>query len=104
MRTAKYLVVGAVLAGFLATLVAVVRTTSVSSSTSPSAASLIQPIVALVILTGIVWVMMVVYRNIAIIRGAASERYFKTYTAEHLGADVASELLTIIEGYYANEV
>ena len=84
MRTtgAKYLVVGAVLAGFLATLVAVVRTTSVSSSTSPSAASLIQPIVALVILTGIVWVMMVVYRNVAIIRGAASVRYFQTHTAE----------------------
>ena len=82
MRTtgAKYLVVGAVLAGFLATLVAVIRTTSVSSSTSPSAASLIQPVVALVILTGIVWVMMVIYRNVAVIRGAASERYFQSFT------------------------
>jgi len=74
--------IGAVLAGFLASLVAVVRTTSVSSSTSPSAASLIQPIIALVILTGIAWVMMVVYRNVAVIRGAASVRYFQTYTTE----------------------
>ncbi len=84
MRTtrATYLMIGAVLAGFLASLVAVVRTTSVSSSTSPSAASLIQPIIALVILTGIAWVMMVVYRNVAVIRGAASVRYFQTYTTE----------------------
>jgi hypothetical protein len=79
---ATYLTVGAVLAGFLATLVAVIGTTSVSSSTNPSASSLIQPIVALVILTGIVWVMMVVYRNVAVIRGAASVRYFQSYTAE----------------------
>ena len=84
MRTtgAKYLAVGAVLAGFLATLVAVVRTSSVFSSASPGAASLIQPILALVILTGIVWVTMVVYRNVAIIRRAASERYFQSFTAE----------------------
>ncbi len=72
--------IGAVLAGFLASLVAVVRTTSVSSSTSPSA--VIRPIIALVILTGIVWVMMVVYRNVAVIRGAASLRYFQTFSAE----------------------
>jgi hypothetical protein len=78
MRTfgATYLIVGAVLIGF------VVRTTSVASSVSPGAASLIQPIVGLVILTGIVWVMMVVYRNVAVIRRAASLRYFQTYTTE----------------------
>jgi len=81
-RTAgtKYLVVGAVLVGFLATLGAVIKTTSISSATAPNAASLIQPIVALVVLTGIVWVMMIAYRNVAILRGAVSERYFRSYT------------------------
>jgi hypothetical protein len=77
---AAYLAMGAVLAGFIATLVAVVGTTSASSATGPSA--LIRPILALVVLTGIVWVMMVVYRNVAVMRGRASVRYFQTYTAE----------------------
>ena len=82
MRTAgaTYLTVGAVMVGFLVTLVAVVGTTSASSATSPSA--LISPIIALVILTGIAWVMMVVYRNVAVVRGRASVRYFQSYTAE----------------------
>jgi hypothetical protein len=85
MRTntigAKYLVVGATLAAFLAVLVVVVR--SASAHMDPgAAAALIQPMVALVVLTAIAVLMAVVYRNVAIIRGAASERYFKTFTAD----------------------
>ncbi len=87
MRTntigAKYLVVGVILAAFVAVLVAVVRTTSASAHVGQgAAAALIQPVIALVVLTAIVGLMMVVYRNVAIIRGTASERYFRTFTAE----------------------
>lgn len=38
--------------------------------------------VALVVLTAAVAFMMVVYRNVAVIRGAVSERYFRTYAAD----------------------
>jgi len=76
---AKYLTVGGVLAAFFATLAVVVNFAPV---TNRGAASLIQPMVALVALTGVVWLLMVVYRNLAVIRGMASERYFQTYTAE----------------------
>ncbi len=85
MRTntigAKYLVVGVILAAFVAVLVAVVRTTPASAYIVQGAA-LIQPVVALVVLTAIVGVMMVVYRNVALIRGAATARYFQTFTAD----------------------
>ncbi len=85
MRTntigAKYLVVGVILAAFVAVLVAVVRTTPASAHIVQGAA-LIQPVVALVVLTAIVGVMMVVYRNVALIRGAATARYFQTFTAD----------------------
>jgi len=76
---AKYLMVGGVLAAFLAALVAAIKFAPMKNH---GAASLIQPIVALVALTGVVWLMMVVYRNLAVIRGIASERYFQTYAAE----------------------
>ena len=86
MRTntigAKYLVVGVILAAFVAVLVAVVQTTSASAHIVQGAAALIQPVVALVVLTAIVALMMVVYRNVALIRGAASARYFQTFTAD----------------------
>lgn len=76
---AKYLMVGGVLAVFLAALLVVVKYAPV---TNHGATSLIQPIVALAALTGFVWLMMVAYRNLALIRGMASERYFQTYTTE----------------------
>src|SRR5712691_11832415 len=85
MRTntigAKYLAVGVILAAFVAVLVAVVRTAS-AQIVQGAAAALIQPVVALVVLTAIVGLMMVVYRNVALIRGTASERYFRTFTAD----------------------
>ena len=86
MRTntigAKYLLVGAVLAAFVAVLVAVVRTPAASVHTGQGAAVLLQPVVALVVLTAIALLLAVVYRNVAIIRRAASERYFRTFTAD----------------------
>ena len=76
---ATYLLIGALLAAFVAVLAAIV-------STRPApvlqAAALIQPVVALVVLTAIVFLLMVAYRNVALIRRAASLRYFQTYTAD----------------------
>ena len=76
---AKYLVIGVILAAFAAVLVAVVR-----AAPAPVAqgAALIRPVVALVALTAIVALLMGAYRNVAVIRGAASVRYFRTYTAD----------------------
>jgi len=87
MRTntigATYLLVGVILAAFVAVLVAVVQTTSAPAHIAQgAAAALIQPVIALVVLTAIVGLMMVVYRNAAVIRGTASARYFRTFTAD----------------------
>jgi hypothetical protein len=87
MRTntigATYLLVGVILAAFVAVLAAVVWTASASAHIVQSApATLIQPVVALVVLTAMVGFMMVVYRNVALIRGKASGRYFRTFTAD----------------------
>ncbi len=83
MRTntvgAKYLMLGGILAAFVAVLVAVVRTTPAHIV---QGTALIKPVVALVVLTAIVGLVMVVYRNVALIRGAVSGRYFRTYTAD----------------------
>jgi hypothetical protein len=76
---ATYLLLGAILAAFIALLVVVVRTTSASAYIVQDAA-LIPPVVALVVLTAIVWLMMLVYRNVALIRGTASLRYFRAFT------------------------
>jgi hypothetical protein len=44
--------------------------------------SLIPPMVMLFILTALVWIIMVVVRNVAVIRGRASIRYFADYKSE----------------------
>ena len=74
-----YLLVGVILAAFVAVLVAVVRTAPVPIV---QGTAVIQPVVALVVLTAIVGLFMVVYRNLAVIRGTASGRYFRTFTAD----------------------
>lgn len=80
---AVYGLIGVILAAFVAGLVTVVATTPATAPTGQSAAaSLIQPVVALVVLTGIVWLLMVVYRNVALVRGAVSPRYFRSYAAD----------------------
>ena len=48
--------------------------------TSLSPVELIRPVVALVALTGVVWALMVVVRNAAVLRGAASIGYYRGYT------------------------
>lgn len=40
---------------------------------------LIQPIIALFALTAVVWLLMFAFRNIAVARGVASLRYYRTY-------------------------
>jgi len=80
---AKYLVVGAILAAFVAVLAAVVRTAPAPAHVvQGAAAGLLQPVLALVVLTAIALLMAVVYRNVAVIRGAASQRYFRTFTVD----------------------
>jgi hypothetical protein len=87
MRTktigATYLLLGAIFAAFVAMLVAVVWTAPASAKVvqGPPEA-LIQPVVALVVLTAIVTLMMVLYRNTALIRRAVSLRYFQTFTVD----------------------
>ncbi len=85
MRTntirATYLMIGVILVAFAAVLVAVVRMTSAHIAQA-AAPALIRPVLALVVLTAIVGLMMAVYRNVAVIRGAASPRYFKAYTTD----------------------
>jgi hypothetical protein len=44
--------------------------------------ALIQPVVALVGLTALVWCLMVVWRNLAVIRGNVPVRYFRTYASD----------------------
>ena len=75
-----YLTIGALLAAFLAVLVGVVRMTPATPEVQ--SAALIRPVVALVVLTAIVALLMAVYRHVAVFRGAASRRYFQTFTAD----------------------
>lgn len=41
--------------------------------------ALLQPLIALVGLTGVVWVLMFIVRNLAVARGAAKIRYYQAY-------------------------
>ena len=76
----KYVVVAAVLAAFLAVLASVLQQEPAASQQTQQA--LIEPIIGLAALTGIVWALMVLFRNVAFIRGKVSERYFQTYTVD----------------------
>jgi hypothetical protein len=78
---ATYGIIGALVAGFVALLVAVMQMTS-ASPPALAGTALIQPVVALVGLTAIVGVLMVVYRNMAVMRGLVNPRYFRTYAGE----------------------
>ena len=77
----KYLVVAGVLAVFVSVLFLVMREAG-SSQLVQGQQALIGPLVALVGLTGIVWVLMVLFRNYAFIRGKVSERYLQTFTVD----------------------
>jgi hypothetical protein len=84
MRTigAKYLVVAVILAAFVWMLFEIVSGTPGASQFGQKPEALIQPVVALVGLTALVWCLMVIWRNLAIIRGNASLRYFRTFTSD----------------------
>jgi hypothetical protein len=76
----KYLVVAGVLGAFLIVLFNVLGRSLGDSLSSRQPEALLAPVMALVALTGLVWLLMVVFRNIAFIRGKVSERYFQTFT------------------------
>jgi hypothetical protein len=84
MRTIgkTYLLVGVVLAAFVGMLTAIVTATPGASQFGQRPAALIQPVVALVGLTALVWCLMVAWRNLALIRGKASVRYFQAFTSD----------------------
>lgn len=75
---AAYLMIVAILAGFAVVLVAVMSV----KATAGAPPDLIRPVIALVALTAIVALMMGVYRNVAVIRGAVPARYFRSFTAD----------------------
>lgn len=84
MRTigATYLLIGVILAAFAAMLAGIVTAAPGASQFGQKPEALIQPVVALVGLTALVWCLMVVWRNLAFVRGNASARYFRTFTSD----------------------
>ena len=67
---------------FLALLAFVIDRAPLGVAANPEPRELIQPIVALVGLTAMVWVLMFAFRNIAVVRRTVSLRYYKTYTTD----------------------
>src|SRR5678815_4004512 len=84
MRTlgATYLLIGAILAAFVWMLAEIVTATPGAAQSAQRPEALIRPVVALVGLTALVWCLMVVWRNLAFVRGKVSTRYFRGYTSD----------------------
>ena len=84
MRTvgAAYLLVSAILAAFVGMLAWVVVAGAGALQLGHQPEALIRPVVALVGLTALVWCLMVVWRNLAIIRGNVAPKYFRTYASD----------------------
>lgn len=84
MRTVgtTYLLIGLILVAFVGMLIAIVTLIPGASQFGDKPQALIQPVVALVGLTALVWCLMVVWRNLAFIRGNVSARYFQTYASD----------------------
>jgi hypothetical protein len=84
MRTigTTYLLIGAILVAFVGMLAAIVTAMPGGPQFGQRPEALIQPVVALVGLTALVWCLMVVWRNLAVIRGNVSARYFQAYTSD----------------------
>lgn len=72
----SYAVLTASLSAFLAALYFIVAH-GAGGAVDPRA--LLRPVVALVGLTGIVWVLMFVFRNVSVARGHASVLYYRSY-------------------------
>jgi hypothetical protein len=84
MRTvgAVYLVLGAILAAFVAMLAAIVTLTPGAAQFGQEPQALIRPVITLVGLTALVWCLMVAWRNVAVIRGNVAVRYFRAYASD----------------------
>jgi hypothetical protein len=79
---AVYLLIGAILAAFFAMLAGIVTLTPGAAQFGHEPQALIRPVVALVGLTALVWGLMVVWRNLAVIRGRVALRYFRSYASD----------------------
>lgn len=77
----QYGLIASLLAAFVVALWFVLVQPPVGAG-EPVPRQLIQPMIALVGLTAIVWLLMFVFRNVAVARGAASIRYYQTYGAD----------------------
>lgn len=75
---AEYLAVGAIVTAGVASNVVVTRGSIVPADTR----ELLLPMLAMFALTAAVWVLMVVFRNGAVLLGAASVIYFRDYKSE----------------------
>jgi hypothetical protein len=73
----QYGLIAALLAGYLAVLWFVIATAPAATEQTPRL--LVQPILALFALTAIVWLLMFVYRNVAVARGIAAIGYYRAY-------------------------
>ena len=78
----QYVPVVSLILAFLALLVFVIDKPPLVVAPKPEHRELIQPIIVLVGLTALVWVLMFVFRNVAVMRGVARLRYYKTYNTD----------------------
>ena len=72
-----YGLLGVILTAFAGMLIVIVVATPGPWQFGQKPQALIQPVVALAGLTALVWCLMVAWRNVAVIRGNASLRYFR---------------------------
>src|SRR3954463_5380134 len=77
-----YLLLGAILAAFVAMLAGIVTLTPGAAQFAHEPQAVIRPVVALVGLTALVWGLMVIWRNLAVLRGRRALRYFRSYASD----------------------
>ena len=76
----QYALLGLVLAGFVALLWAIASAPPAEIPQEPR--QLVQPVIALIALTAVVWLLMFAFRNVAVARGLAKLNYYRTYTGD----------------------
>jgi hypothetical protein len=84
-RLADYAAVTAVIT---AVCVALVLTVRAGADTPAQPQALIAPMLGLFALTALVWLLMVVVRNVSVLRGLASVRYYVDYTSHAPGEQI----------------
>jgi hypothetical protein len=77
--TTEYVVVAGILT---ATIGALVSITSAAPSFDAEPRALLAPVFAMALLTAAVWTAMVLVRNISVMRGVASTRYYEAYRGD----------------------